>query len=274
MKAAAIPDFLVVGAAKAGTTSIHAYLAQHPNICVTRPKETFYFVWQELIKCNGVGHSYGGGVSFRSEESYRALFSGAPSEALRGEVCVAYLYFPEASKRIFTANRNCKIIIVLRNPVDRAFSNYLHAVHDGFEKLSFKRAIEETSRRLADNWWWGFDYIGASLYADQVDRYLTLFGQKNVQIFFFEDLVGQEEIFVNKILDTLGLPAISRLDSKPQRPGWPPARGKWRRALEHIGGNKISAALEALNVRRMRHLSPSLRQEIYEKVFRRGHQQT
>jgi hypothetical protein len=262
-----VPDFVVVGAAKAGTTSLHAYLEQHPQICVTRPKETFYFAWPELATCEGVGRGYGGGIRFRDADAYGALFKDTRPEVVRGEVCVAYLYFPEASQRIFETNPDCKIIVVLRHPVDRAFSNYLHHVADGLEKLSFTKAIDEIPERLSRSWWWGFDYIGASLYADQVKRYVDRFGRENTHVFLFEEMPGREVEFVAEILSTLDLPAISAMDTKPRRPGRPPVRSVWARILDRLGGRAIADAMPTSERRYRKQLTPSLRADLFEKYF-------
>ena len=184
-------------------------------------------------------------------------------------MCVAYLYFPEASQRIHAVNPDCKIIIVLRHPVDRAFSNYLHSVVDGYEPLSFVKAIDAIPDRLAANWWWGFDYVGASLYSGQVRRYMDLFGRDNTHVFLFEDMAGREADFTADVLRALDLPPVTDIDTRPRRPESPPVKTLWARALRRLGGRPLADAVQISLRRRGKRLSPSLRASLYDRYFAR-----
>lgn len=109
-----------------------------------------------------------------------------------------------------------KIIIVLRNPVDRAFSNYKHHVRDGLENLSFENAIkpEVLEYRKKGKWWWGFEYIDIGYYSAQVEAYTCSFGPDNVKVYLYEDLAKKTQDILDDIFDFLELDQISVTDSK------------------------------------------------------------
>lgn len=186
-----LPNFLLVGAAKAGTTSLHHYLSQHSDIYLPRNKENFFFAGLKKNSFTGPGGHYGE-VIVENFEDYLTLFKDVKNEKAVGEVCVAYLYFYEntilnISKYIETLP---KIIIILRDPIERAFSNYRHHVRDKIEELSFERAIKPKilNARKEAKWWWGFQYIDAGFYFKQVNAYLNSYNRENVKIYLYEDL--------------------------------------------------------------------------------------
>jgi hypothetical protein len=128
------PDFLIIGAQKAGTTSLHAYLAAHPEVSASTVKEVHYF---DL--------SY-----HRGRAWYRAHFKPLrPGQTLAGETSPYYLYHPLVPGRVAADLPAAKLIAVLRDPVDRAFSHHNHEVTLGFEQLSFEAALECEGKRLA-----------------------------------------------------------------------------------------------------------------------------
>ncbi|HEX4132687.1 MAG TPA: sulfotransferase [Pirellulales bacterium] len=262
-----IPDFVVVGAAKAGTTSIHQYLRQHPRVRLTEPKETFFFTLEETARCQGVGAEYNGGNVIRTWQAYQGLFASSPSDALTGEICVAYLYFPSAAARIHAANPNCQIFIVLRHPVHRAYANYTHHVRDGLEPLSFGDALAASAERMSQGYWWGFDYVGASTYSEQVERYRSIFGAERVEVLFFEDMLERETRFVNQMLRTLGLAELDGIDATPMRPGRNGMNLRAYRA-QRLGLTWLARRLDPDYWRGSDKLDPRLGRELFDVYFR------
>jgi len=183
-----LPNFLIVGAAKSGTTSLYYYLKEHPEICISKNiKETFFFTGKDFKDVNKESCNYGR-YAVTSLERYKLLFNHCGNKKVRGEVCVAYLFFYKESiqniKKILSDK--VKIIIVLRNPIDRAFSNYLHHVRDGCEKETFEKALSLEKERKRKKWWWGYYLIEAGMYYDQVKAYLENFSE--VKIYLYDDL--------------------------------------------------------------------------------------
>ena len=180
-----LPNFLIVGAAKSGTSSLYEYLAQHPDIYLCPVKEPCYF-------------SDGNPRLVRTDLEYEALFNGRATEKAVGEASAPYLYDPEAPGKIKTLLGGVKIIIILRNPVDRAYSQWGQIFYQlGYEKLSFENALEVEDERISQGkfgetspFYYGFyHYFHAGLYFEQVKRYFDTFDREQVQVHIFEEFI-------------------------------------------------------------------------------------
>jgi len=190
-----VPDFLVLGAAKAGTTNIHTYLSQHPSIKMPEMKESWFFsCYSEDSDTSGKGPKYPGGVT--SIEEYSKLFPGVTANTKLGDCSPSYLYsYIETIaniKKIYCVNqtwRKLKFFISLRNPIERAWSQYWTMRRQICEGLPFEEAIlEETiSNRLHRGEDPFFDYIGYGNYSSHIKAYRNAFGEENVKIYLFED---------------------------------------------------------------------------------------
>jgi len=179
-----LPNFLIVGAAKSGTTSLYNHLKRHPEIYMPKDiKETFFFVQKDFKQdYKGLGH-YGHRIILELDD-YIRLFKKAREKAI-GEACAGYLYYhKESIPNIKFYLRDPKIIIILRNPVERAFSNYLNHVRDNNEVLGFEDALKAQKERAG--WWWGYQFVKVGLYYEQVKAYLDNFS--SVKIYLFDDL--------------------------------------------------------------------------------------
>ena len=140
----------------------------------------------------------------KSLEEYRVLFNKAKSEQFRGDVSPDYLYYHQNAvpKILNEINAQIPIIIVLRNPIDRAYSNYLHHVRERWENLSFEDALNAEEERRAANWAWGWSYADAGLYAEQVKAYMDNF-ERVLLLLFEEDIVTDKA--TSKVLHFLNL---------------------------------------------------------------------
>ncbi len=197
------PNFLVVGAAKAGTTSLHHYMRQHPQIYLPGSLKESFYLCRNAELGGTTGYNYGGGRVTRWND-YERLFDGAEGAYAIGEACVAYLpFFAQSIPEIRERLGDPKIIIVLRNPVDRAFSNYLHHVKDGHEELSFERAMDAGRERCRQGYWWGYDLVGPGLYYEQVKAFMAAF--PNVSIHLHEDLASGSGSMMREIFRFLGV---------------------------------------------------------------------
>ena len=199
-------NFLIVGAAKSGTSSLHNYLNQHPDVFMPSYNKVGMKVKEPrfLIK-DLVEHRLHNGVWTFDE--YQLLFNKVTDEKAIGESTVLYLYyFEEAIKNIkYRLDKNTRIIIMLRNPVDRAFSAYNHVARSVKEQLSFEEALEIEHERLE------LDptltpmvmYKDMGLYCNMVKAYLDNF--ENVHIIMYEDFKNDTAKEVKKTLEFLGL---------------------------------------------------------------------
>jgi hypothetical protein len=171
------PNFFIVGAAKAGTSSLYNYIAQHPDVFMPELKEPHFFSeWRSPA------------LEIDSMDEYLRLFEEAPENARVGEASTSYLASAAAAQRIRRFNPNARIIIVLRNPIDRAYSQYWNHVRDNMESLSFEEALQAEPERIREGKWHGFYYVEGGRYAKQVARYMDAFGRDSVRVYLFEDL--------------------------------------------------------------------------------------
>jgi hypothetical protein len=208
-----LPDFLIIGAQKAGTTALYAYLRQHPQITGPSWKEVSFF-----------DRHYARGAAW-----YRGNFPNAlRARGLVGEASPSYVFHPLAPERVAALVPEAKLIALVRNPVDRAFSHYQHEVALGREPLSFEDALEaederlrgEEERMLADpayfsRAWWDFTYRARGRYAEQLERWLAVFPRERLLILPSEDLGAEPEQAYAGVLEFLGAPP-HRLDSYPR----------------------------------------------------------
>lgn len=195
-------DFLVVGAAKSGTTTLFESLSRHPGIFIPPGKENRYFSCA-LGKVAGPGPQCADNV-IRTLEEYRGLFKKAKSDQLCGDISPDYLfYYQNAVPKILEEkNAQIPIIMVLRNPIDRAYSSYLGHVRNGWEKLSFEDALNAEEERRAANWDWGWSCIAGGLYSEQVKAYMDNF-ERVLLLLFEQDIVTGQA--TGKILNFLNL---------------------------------------------------------------------
>jgi hypothetical protein len=180
------PNFLIVGAQKSGTTSLYNYLKQHPQIYMSPAKEPHFFVSHFLkLPHRGIGDNVYRVI--KDLKKYEALFSDVRNEKKIGEATATYLYYYEgAISRIKTMLGNVEIVIILRNPVDRAYSGYMHLIRDDREYLSFEDSLKEETPRIANNWCSLWHYTSTGFYYKQVKAYLNKFSR--VKILLFDDM--------------------------------------------------------------------------------------
>ena len=199
-------DFFCVGVAKAGTTTLHDLLDMQDDVALPRRKETNYFSFGMAGTPNFTGPLDDSSVNkptVTSFDEYAADFQTKPGSVI-GEICPSYV-LEGAASNIHDHNPNAKIIILLREPVARAYSNYQHLVRDGREHGSFERALAEEADRLERGWEWFWGLKRNSLYSDFVSEYLERFGRDNVLVVFFEDFVKDQDRHLRTVMEFIGL---------------------------------------------------------------------
>ena len=184
-----LPNFLIIGAVKASTTSIYHYLQQHPQIYLSPVKETKFFLWDgEDKRFSGPHDQKLYDLAIKRFQEYQALFEAVKDEIAIGEATPSYLYNEQASTRIYRRLPHVKLIAILRQPALRAFSHYWHNRRLGFESLSFQAALAQEEKRIEQNWGHNWHYRRQGFYYEQVKRYLTLFGDRQLRVYLFDDL--------------------------------------------------------------------------------------
>jgi hypothetical protein len=209
------PNFFIVGSTKSGTTSLHNYLSQHHDIFMSKKKEPHYFCYRDKInQFMGPGDKkICKQMVVDNEVEYQSLFELSQGQKILGESTATYLHIAGTAKKIYDYNPNAKILISLRNPVDRAISAYNHLIRDGREFLDFGDALKVENQRLSDGWmpFWG--YQQQSFYYENVHEYLELFGSDNVKIIIYERDFQDVEKLLCSIQMFLGV-EIESLDYK------------------------------------------------------------
>jgi len=195
------PNLFLVGAAKAGTTSVYDELARHPAIYMSPMKEPHYF---SRIRPSPERAAFFPHIT--DEDEYKALFDGVTEERLVGEASTSYLWDANAAERIQSVAPDASILIMLRNPVERAYSQYWNDVREGIEARSFTNALAEERGSGPGVWGVTSLYLDCGRYANQVQRYLERFGER-VCVSFFEDFVADQAATVTDIRAFLGVEA-------------------------------------------------------------------
>lgn len=218
------PNFFLIGAAKAGSTSVAHYLGEHSQIYLSPIKEPNYFSradinpkhFRELLKKRIAlfdEDKYFTSSEFPSlhaayltnEQHYQLLFKNAREDQVTGEASVSYLWSPTAPQEIFNVNPNAKIIMVLRNPIDRAFSHYLMDLRVNFTKMTFMEALKMDLESPFKTWNANSKYIELGLYSAQIERYFTIFPKQNVKVILFDTLKKNTQLEMRNLFDFLSV---------------------------------------------------------------------
>lgn len=222
MTGRSMPSFVIVGAQRCGTTSLYRWLSRHPEIYLSSIKEPNFFV-HDLFGRNGIGDVEAvpdismekvAEIIKKSEfritgfvshlDVYQALFEPGKTKKARGEASVSYLYFAtETAKRIYQTIPEGRIIIVLRDPIERAWSAYKFFL--GREYLSPKDAFLAGKSRVLEGWEPFWDYLGLGLYAQQVKAFLDVFPREQIGIWLYEDLMKDKQQYYREILRFIGV---------------------------------------------------------------------
>jgi len=192
-------DFFIVGAPKSGTTSLYHYLSEHPHVEMSSQKEPDYFS-DKAIQEQGM---YYGKNRINTLDDYEGLFAQKEG-VIYGESSVSYLFYDNVAENIKSYNPNAKIIIMLRNPVERAFSHYLMDYRLGLVSESFEDIVKKKSNHKYANLFYQ-QYIQVGEYANQLKRYLNVFNRENILLIDYEDFKKDVAGVVNKTYLFLGV---------------------------------------------------------------------
>lgn len=279
-----MPNFLIIGAMKAGTTALYTYLEQHPQIYMSPTKEPNFFAFEdEDLYLRWPDDQKGvNRTSVTDIDAYRALFRGASGEKAIGEASHWYLYSPEAPERIRHHIPGVKLIVILRDPVERAYSHFLHSVRTGTERLSdFAQALREEEAGARKPWDFE-DYVDRGFYYPQLKRYFDTFDRDQIRLYLYEDLntdplgllrnlhefLGVDETFVTDVSfrrNVSGIPKSRALDAALRRPH--PIRHALKLHLPSGMRRRISKSLANLRTRNLvkpPQLSPEVRKQLKE----------
>lgn len=183
-------DFIVVGAEKCGTTWLATMLKQHPQIFLPEQKELHYFNRKFVEFPDLKNYNFDKPI-----EWYLSFFKDADSEKIKGEICPSYLWDENAAQRIFAFDPKIKIVMILRDPVERTYSAYRFYVQRGVIHQDFKHALQKFEEHL----------LIRSLYYEQVKRYFALFPKQNIHVILYEDLATDSAKVLTEVEKFLGV---------------------------------------------------------------------
>lgn len=266
-----LPQFLVAGAPKAGTTALHAYLRQQPGVFVPELKEPSFFAPDVPTRRR------------LSQDDYLALFDHPEAYrpfTPRGEVSVWYLYSQGAARAIHGLCGPIRIVALLRNPLEAIPALHAQFVFNGDEPLDLAAALDAEEERLAGRGrppgsWVGPEclaYRQVYRYAEQLDRFEAVFGQERVRWLLFDDFVGDTPGTFTEILDFLGVEApVAELDFRPHNPHRSP-RHRWLRSLfrRHEGALRGLARRLVPRPGARRRLGWKLKEQLTRATGRKG----
>lgn len=213
------PDFIIIGVQKGGTTSLYHYLIQHPQIAPALDKEVHFFDLEFDRGWDWYDSRFPGIVETVQENDRHARSPLTTTQVITGEASPYYIFHPLVPQRIAQALPTVKLIVLLRDPVDRAISHYHHAVRWGFEKLAIadafsqeeKRLAGEVEKMLANPTYHSFNhrhfsYLARGRYAEQLEQWFQYFPREQFLILNSETLYRDPDFVLQPVCQFLGLP--------------------------------------------------------------------
>ena len=276
-----LPNFMCLGAAKSGTTTLFDVLRQHPDVYIPAFKEPHFF---------DIPENYNNGIEWYEKNYFRKA-----DKRIIADFTPSYFFEKEAPKRIFKdIGSEIKFVVLLRNPVDRAYSHYLHSVRDDHENLSFEESLKQENERL-DRYEKNGDYLSylrnsyfnQGLYGDMLERYLEYFTLDNfLFINFEEEFLQERKATIQKILEFLSIEVEEELQTNLRSN---PAskekskflkklmkkRGWWRKVLKFLISpvqvrQIIKNRIQRANIKeyKIEELSEELKSKLYNTYFK------
>ena len=221
------PDFLLIGAPKAGTTALFSTLSKHSRIYASPEKEPRFFIGpgsKPDFPCPGGGHNADRIICL--EKDYLDLFKNCPDQSRAGEASTAYLHHPAAPANAFGKVPGARIIAVLRHPVERAYSQWLHLRQEGFEdSADFEIAWNLEQERKEKGWRTAWLLRERGFYAEQLDRWLGYYPREQLLILFYDDWLERPLETLSSICTHLGIsdfdaPSLSSENVSSRQPRW------------------------------------------------------
>ena len=220
------PNLFIVGAARSGTTTLYHILNKHSDIFVSPIKESNFFS-QDIIP-NRFSKKYNDSLGFneksyfenyplqkhqiafvREKENYIKLFTDANKKSIIADFSTSHLYSDVAASNIYQFNQKAKIIILLRNPIERAFSHYKMALEMGFVKGCFLEEIDKDFRKLDKYWGVSELFIELGMYYKQVKSYKNVFPDNQIKVILFDDFINASQSTIISICNFLEIQKIN-----------------------------------------------------------------
>jgi len=215
------PNLFIVGAPKSGTTLLYHFLNNHPEAFMSEPKETNFFTYTQIKKQN----LYYDAEKIHSLDQYERLFESAQKEKIIGEGSASYLFYPNVAQELQQYNPKSNIVILLRNPAERAISHYLMDsrlgfINDSIENIFYKKSTHKN----ADLWFQQVFELG--LYSEQLKRYFDCFPKEQIHVFFYDEIKKDTTSFFQDICNKFDISNIPFEISSSNKNAFEAPKGK------------------------------------------------
>lgn len=229
-------DFFVIGVVKGGTTSLYDYLNQHPEIYLPPIKEINHFSDKDIDHASFLpGYAQDVDLDLeryfdkgmpemihiahvRSEKDYARLYSPAGPEQIKGDISNSYMICPSSAGAIHSYNPNARIIVVLRNPIRRVWSQYLMNLREAkTNREDLLSELESDSKAVKTGWGANHQYLELGKYAEQLQRYYELFSAEQIHVVLFEEYVTGPQAELGKICKFLGVHEVFQFDTESKK---------------------------------------------------------
>jgi len=248
------PQFLIIGAARSGTTALYQYLAEHPGLFLTEPKEPHFFALAGSTPAfTGPGDRQTiNRLAVTDRDAYLRLYRDARPDQVRGEASVSTMYYPDAVTRLREMAPDARLVCVLRDPVDRAFSAYGFMRTRGWEPCAtFEEALADEPRRIAEGWHHIWHYTAMSRYGEQLAHALEVFPREQVLVLRHEDMTADPDAVLARVYAHVGVQPVPRtVAPDPHRSGEPRSRFLGRVVSTHHPLKKLLSPLVPTSLRR------------------------
>jgi len=245
-----MPSFLIIGAAKCGTTALYEYLKQHPDVFMSPLKEPNFFAFEgqmpDFRDLDGTPSPINT-RSITALEAYQALFEGWTGQRAVGEASPQYLWAPQAAGRIKHYVPEARLVAVLRHPVERAYSAFMHAIRAGREPVrDFSEALRLEESRIRNRCGLLYRYRNLGFYYEQLNRYVEAFDRRQIRVYLYDDLTNDLPGTLGDLFDFLGVdPGFAPDTSMRHNPSGIPQNGILQAATQALvsGRGSLRAAL-------------------------------
>lgn len=279
-----VPDFLIIGPPKCGTTALYAALVRHPQVCMSRVKEPYFFAFDgQPPAFAGPGAEHYQRNAITSWETYQALFAdGSGGHIARGEASPLYLtsYQPErTAANIHRRLPDARLIAIMRQPAERAYSQFTYRRQQDYEPLAdFRQALAAEEQRIAANWPPACRYWRNGLYFTHLTPYFTLFPREQIRVYLYDDLKDRPAVLLADLCQFLHVDPALMPNTVPQRnvTVWPRSRllnfllhksGSIKALLPATLRRALGSRLRAWNRVKPPPLDPALRRELTESYL-------
>jgi hypothetical protein len=274
------PNFLLIGAAKAGTTALFAAITRHPAVCNLGEKEPRFFSYPDTTpEFAGPGSDKNIKTIIHKKADYLRLFSGCPADCMAGEASTNYLADEIAPQSAGLLIPDARLIAILRHPVERAYSQFLHLRQEGHEQAAtFEEAWKDGDRRMAENWRPAFWHRHRGFYAQHLNRWLEHFPREQLLVLFYEDFRDRPnevlaQIWHHLAIEPITNPVVARENVSSRQPHWAwlhhrmvdqdnPFRRLAQRTLPLWARDAVTKGIGAVNLRPGPRLDPKLRAQL------------